>query len=66
MFEPLTKARREFLAKSLMDIVKLAVASGLASGFFVAFGMKIRVAIGWGILLAFVVAWILHPPKGGN
>ena len=66
MFEPLTQARREFLAKSLMDIVKLAIAAGLASGFFVAFGVPIRVALGLGILLSFVGAWFLYPPKGGH
>ena len=35
MLDPLTNPRREFLARSLMDMVKFVVAASLASGFFV-------------------------------
>jgi len=66
MSELLTPFRREFLARSLMDIVKLAVAAGLASGFFFAFGFSVRVALGIVILVLFFLACLLLPPRKGD
>jgi hypothetical protein len=66
LFHPLTDARREFLAKTIMDVVKFAAGAGVISGFFSASPWPVRVVIGVGVLVFFVIAWALHPPKGGR
>jgi len=64
VFQPLTDSRREFLARSLMDVVKLGVAAAFASGLFAALGLRLQLAAVAGLMTSFVVAWILFPPKG--
>lgn len=66
LIELFTPPRREFIAKSIMDMLKFVVGAALASGFFVAFGIPIRVAIAVAFPLLFFTAWILHPPRGGH
>ena len=64
MFDPLSKHRREFLAKALMDCVKLAVGTAIVSGFFGNLATTARIALGIAIIALFVTAWFLFPPKG--
>ena len=65
MFEPLTNPRREFLARSVMDVLKFVVAAALASGFFGNYPMPVRIALAVAGTVLFLSAWFLFPPKGG-
>lgn len=64
MFDPLTHHRREFLARSIMDALKLAVAAGLASDFFVKYSMSGRIVLAVVTLGLFVLSWLLLPSEG--
>ena len=64
MFRLLTYPRRSFLAKALMDVVKLLLVAGLASGFFVQHPYAVRLSLGIAIPVLFVLSWLLFPPKG--
>ena len=66
MFGLLTAHRREFLAKTVMDVVKLAIGTGFVSGFFVQLPLLAQVGLLLAILSFFVLAWILFPPKGAH
>ena len=64
MFEPLSHARREFLARTVMDMLKYVVAAALATGFFVVFGVRFQVGAAVVFAIFFLLAWALYPPKG--
>ena len=64
MFEPFTRARREFLARTIMDVLKFVVAAGLASGFFEAYPLKARIILAVLIFTLFGGSWIMFPANG--
>ena len=66
MFDPLTEARREFVAKTIMDVVKFVAGAGVISGFFATAPLPVRIGAGALISLFFLIAWALHPSKGGR
>ena len=66
MFEPLSEARREFLARSVMDVVKFVTGAGLISGFLWVSPLPVKIAVAVMILVCFVGAWLLFPAKGGR
>jgi len=47
-----------------MDVVKLGVAAAFASGFFAALGLRIQLVSMVGLVLFFVLSWVLFPAKG--
>ena len=57
MFEPLANDRREFLAKSVMDLVKITIAAAFASGFFLTLPVAARFALGMVIVVLFLLSW---------
>ena len=58
--------RRDVVGKTLMDYSKLLFASFLATGFFAAHLLKMRVGIGLLLVVIFAVGWWAVPPKKGD
>ena len=58
-----TETRRELLAKTMMDIAKIAIAGGFASEFFVKFNLLVRLFTGSGIVIVLVLGFFICPKK---
>lgn len=63
IFEIFTDFRRELLAQTLFDLLKVAVAASLASKFFLEAPGMVQWIAGVGIVTLAAVAFFLCPPK---
>ncbi|MSR77835.1 MAG: hypothetical protein EXS63_06400 [Candidatus Omnitrophica bacterium] len=66
LFNLFTAHRREFIARAMIDIVKLCTGAFFVSDFFARYPSGIRIVISGMMVIVFVVAWILFPPKGAK
>jgi len=55
--------RREFIARSIMDVVKLVFAAGVVGGFFVSAPMPLRVTGFAALAIAAVISVATFPKK---
>ena len=58
----LTEGQGRLLAKTLMDLVKILLAAGLASSFFATFGGYVRTIIVAAMAACFTLALMAQPP----
>ena len=59
----LTNHRREFLAKNIVDVLKLAMGAGLVSDFFIKYPLPLRIILWFIIVLGFLGTWVLYPAQ---
>ena len=64
MPNPLSQQRRAFLAKSIMDVLKLVSAAAFATSFWGALPGWGKILLLFGILGLFLLAWATFPEKG--
>lgn len=60
-----TERRRDLLAKTIMDIVKVAIAVAFASEFFFKFAIWLKVSLLISIILLIIIGFLVCP-KGGE
>ena len=59
-----TERRRDLIAKTLADLLKISVAGAVASKFFVEFPLRLRLVLGGVIPLILVMAILICPKDG--
>ena len=59
-----TDARRRIVAKTLFDILKIAVAATFASKFFAEFTTAVKVAMVGSTLIIAFTAFVIYPKEG--
>ena len=59
------EGKREFLSKFFADVCKTIFAVGLASKLFVDLKSAMRISLLIGLLITFLLAYFLQPPKEG-
>jgi hypothetical protein len=58
-----SKARKEFIARSLMDVFKLLFVAAVVGGFFVSYPINLRIAGGTILAMMFVTSVLIFPRK---
>ena len=56
-------ARREFIARAMMDVVKLIFVAAVIGGFFVSAPLPVRLVSGVGLAVLFAMSVLTFPKK---